>query len=186
MTHGYHQSIIDFTVHEEQGFSLSPAKQGHQLVERWRNSADMAKAAMAVAQEAQERHSNTRRLVGDEFRPRDRVWLKLKHVKTMQPIKKLEWIALPYRVLACIDTHVIQLDTPPGIHPVFHVSLVKKAAEDPLPSQLTIDNESGMIFDTPKDPSSVTINSDGEYTIKRILRHRCQGRGWRLLVKWLG
>ena len=55
-THGYHQSIMDFTVPEEQGSSLSPAEQGRQLVERWRNSADMAKAAMVVAQE---RHSNT-------------------------------------------------------------------------------------------------------------------------------
>ena len=132
----------------------------------------MAKAAMAVAQEAQERHSNTRRLVGDEFRLGDRVWLKLKHVKTTWPIKKLDWIALSYRVLVCIGTHAVQLDTPPGIHPVFHLSLVKKAAEDSLPSQLTIDNESGMIFDTPEDPSSVAINSDGKYTIERILQHR--------------
>ena len=186
MTHGYHQSIMDFTVSEEQDSSLSPAKQGRQLVKHWRNSADLAKAAMAVVQEAQERHSNTRRLIGDEFRPGDRVWLKLKHVKTTWPIKKLDWIVLPYRVLACIGTHAVQLDTPSGIHPVFHVSLVKKAAEDPLPSQLTIDNEPGMIFDTPEDPSSVAINSDGEYTIERILRHRRQGRGWRLLVKWLG
>ena len=111
------------------------------------------------------------------------MWLKLKHIKTMWPIKKLDWIALPYRVLACIGTHAVQLDTPPGINPVFHVSLVKKAAEEPLSSQLTIDNEPGMIFDTPEDPSSVTINSDGEYTIDRILRHRRQSRGWRLLVK---
>ena len=107
MTHNYHQSIMDFTLLEEQGSSLSPAEQGHQLVERWRNSVDMAKAAMAVAQEAQERHSNIRRLVGDEFRPGDHVWLKLKHVKTMWPIKKLDRIALPYRVLACIGTHAV-------------------------------------------------------------------------------
>ena len=52
MIHGYHQSIIDFTMPEEQGFFLSLAEQGRQLVERWRNSADMAKVAMAVAQEA--------------------------------------------------------------------------------------------------------------------------------------
>ena len=96
MTHGYHQSIMDFTVPKEQGSSLSPAEQGRQLVERWQNSADMAKAAMAVAQEAQERHSNTRRLLGDEFRPGDRVWLKLKHIKTMWLIKKLDWIARLY------------------------------------------------------------------------------------------
>ena len=114
------------------------------------------------------------------------MWLKLKHVKTTRPIKKLDWIVLPYRVLACIGIHAVQLDTLPEIHPIFHVSLVRKAAEDPLPSQLTIDNEPSMIFDTPEDPSSVAINSDGEYTIQRILRHRRQGHGWRLLVKWLG
>ena len=49
MTRGYHQSIMDFTVPKEQGSSLSPTEQGRQLVDRWRNSADMAKAAMAVA-----------------------------------------------------------------------------------------------------------------------------------------
>ena len=90
MTHGYHQSIMDFIVPKEQGSSLSPTEQGCQLVERWRNSADMAKAAMAVTQEAQERHSNIRRLVGDEFHPGDCVWLKLKHIKTTRPIKKLD------------------------------------------------------------------------------------------------
>ena len=82
MTHDYHQSIMDFTVPEEQGSFLSHVEQGRQLVERWRNSADMAEAVMAIAQEAEERHFNIRRLVGDEFRPGDRVWLKLKHVKT--------------------------------------------------------------------------------------------------------
>ena len=96
MTHDYHQSIMDFTVPVEQGSSLSPAEQGRQLVERWKNSADMAKADMAVVQEAQERHSNTRRLVGDEFRPGDRVWLKLKHVETTEPIKNL--IGLPFLI----------------------------------------------------------------------------------------
>ena len=89
-------------------------------------------------------------------------------------------------MLACIGTHAFQLYTPSGIHHIFHVSLVKKEAEDPLPSQLTIDNEFGMIFNTPKDPSSVAINFDGKYMIERILRHRHQSRGWRLLVKWLG
>ena len=132
MTHGYHQSIMDFIVPEEQGSSLSPTEQGRQLVERWRNSTDMAKGAMAIAQEVQEHHSNTRRLVRDEFRLGDRVWLKLKHVKTTRPIKKLDWIALPYRVLTCIGTHAIQLDTPPGIYHVSHVSLVEKGGRRPI------------------------------------------------------
>ena len=80
-------------------------------------------------------------------------------------------------MLVCIGTHDVQFDTPPGIHHVFYVRLVKKAAEDPLPFQLTIDNELGMIFDNRKDPSFVAINSDGEYTIDRILRHKRQGHG---------
>ena len=34
MTHGYHHSIMDFTVPEKQGSSLSPAEKRHQLIER--------------------------------------------------------------------------------------------------------------------------------------------------------
>ena len=48
MTHGYHQSIMDFTVPEKQGSSLSLAEQGRQLVVHWRNSANMTKAAMPL------------------------------------------------------------------------------------------------------------------------------------------
>ena len=36
VTHGYHQSIMDFTMPEEQGSSLPLAEQERQLVERWR------------------------------------------------------------------------------------------------------------------------------------------------------
>ena len=45
-----------------------------------------------------------------------------------------------------ICTHAVRLNTPPSIHPVFHVSLVKKAGVDPLPSQLTHDNEPGIVL----------------------------------------
>ena len=33
------------------------------------------------------------------------------------------------------DTYAVRLDTPEGIHPVFHISLLRRAREDPLPSQ---------------------------------------------------
>jgi transposase InsO family protein len=186
MTHGFHQSLMDFTIPKEQGSSLSPAEKGRKLVEQWSHSADMAKTAMAIAQENQERQSNARRSVAEVFRPGDRVWLKLQNINTTRPIKKLDWIALPYRVLECVGTHAVRLNTPPGIHPVFHVSLVKKAGADPLPSQLAHDNEPGILLHNPLDPSDATTDNDGEYAVERVLRHRRRGRSWQLLVKWLG
>ena len=145
MTHGFHQSLMDFTIPKEQGSSFSPAEKGCKLVEQWSHSADMAKTAMAIAQETQERQSNARCSLAEVFRPGDRVWLKLKNINTTRPIKKLDWIVLPYRGLGCVGTHAVRLNTPPGIHHVFHVSLVKKAGADPLPSQLTHDNEPGNV-----------------------------------------
>lgn len=186
MTHGFYQSDLDFAVPPGQGSSLSPAEQGCPLVDKWRNSNNLAKAAMAIAQESEERHSNIRRLVGDELHSRDCVWLRLKHVKTTRPIKRLDWIAHSYRLLACIGTPAVCLDTPPRIHPIFHVSLVQKAGEDPLPFKVTIDNEPGMILDTPADTSSLAMTIDSEYAVDRILWQRRQGRGWQLLVKWIG
>src|SRR3954463_751182 len=120
----------------------------------------MAKTAMAIAQETQERQSNARRSVAEVFRPGDRVWLKLKNINTTRPIKKLDWIALPYRVLECVGTHAVRLNTPPGIHPVFHVILDKKAGADPLPSQLAHDNVPGIVLHNPLDPSVATTDND--------------------------
>lgn len=183
MTHGYHHSVMNITIPEEAGSSLSPAEKGRKLVEHWRNSSELATTAMAIAQETQERQSNTRRSVAEDFRPGDRVWLKLKNINTSRPIKKLDWIALPYRVLECVGTHAVRLNTPSGIHPVFHVSLVKKAAEDPLPSQLPHDNEPGVVLSNPAFEAST---SEDEYAVERVLQHRRRGRGWQLLVKWTG
>ena len=38
-------------------------------------------------------------------------------------------------VLTVISSHNYRLDTPPGIHDVFHASLLKRAAADPFPNQ---------------------------------------------------
>ena len=124
--------------------------------------------------------------MAEVFHPDDHVWLKLQNINTTRPIKKLDWITLPYRVLECVGTHAVRLNTPPGIHHVFHVSLVKKAGADPLPSQLAHDNEPGILLHNPLDPSDATTDNDGEYAVERVLRHRRRGRSWQLLVKWLG
>ena len=38
-------------------------------------------------------------------------------------------------MLEVISNHNYKLDTPPGINDVFHISLLKRAADNPFPSQ---------------------------------------------------
>ena len=51
------------------------------------------------------------------------------------PCKKLDWKNGKYTVLEVISNHKYKLDTPPGIHNVFHISLLKRAADNPFPNQ---------------------------------------------------
>jgi hypothetical protein len=67
-----------------------------------------------------------------------------------------------------------------GIHPVFHVELVRPAAIDPLPSQVVDDTQ----------PPPLLVDGEEEYKVKCILAvwRRKVGRGYRdkALVKWKG
>lgn len=81
---------------------------------------------------------------------------------------------------AIVGSRAVKLDTPPGIHPVFHVDLVRLAATDHLPSQQTDDVQ----------PLAVVVDDHEEYVVEKITdeRRRRVGRGWRqeYQVKWQG
>lgn len=75
------------------------------------------------------------------------------------------------------------LDTPPGIHNVFHVDLLRPAAIDPFPSQ---------VLDDPQPPA-IQVDDTEEWLVERILDERQKKlpkRGSRTrheyLVKWTG
>ena len=76
---------------------------------------------------------------------------------------------------------------PTGIHPRFHVELVRRAADDPLPSQIVEDPQPGPLL-----PDDLDRDGDGdeEYAVEKILRveRARRGRGWqrRALVQWVG
>lgn len=137
---------------------------------------------MATAQQAQEVAANRSRAPSPEYKVGDKVRLNLRHVQTDRPCKKFDWIHGKYTVTEVIGSHAYRLDVPRAIHDVFHTSLLKPVANDPLPSQIQTDHQ----------PPSIITDEFGEkeLAVESILdiRQRKRGRGMRTeaLVKWLG
>lgn len=185
LNHGYHLDLLGNASEPSDnplGSAHSPATLGQLWLEKRRDAITFAQASLGAAQESQERHANRGRQLAEAFKVGDRVWLRLKNIRTLRPSKKLDWIALPYRVIGLVGSHAVRLDTPPGVHPVFHVSLVRRARSDPLPSQTFQDQELPAIRPTEASEDLV----EGEYRVERVSRHRRLGNGWRLLVHWTG
>jgi transposase InsO family protein len=178
LTHGYHLDLVEISAEaDEQRSEKSPVAKGTAFVEKLARGTELAQAAIAAAQEIQEKNSNRRRQASEAFKVGDRVWLKLKNIKTDRPSKKLDWLASKYTVLELVGSHNCRLDVPPGIHDVFHVDLLKRAQEDPLPSQQRVYME---------PPAILNDKGEEEYEIEEIVKHRKRGQGWQVKVQWKG
>ena len=82
-----------------------------------------------------------------------------------------------FKVLKAVGTsYRLQLPTTMRIHDVFHPSLLRKAADDPLPGQ------------TNEPPQPVVVDDEDEWEVDDILDSRLFGKGKRLQyrVKWKG
>lgn len=181
--HGFHANPIDETTSDNViGSPKSPATKAQQWLDKHRDATSFAQASMALAQETQERHANRGRQAAESFQVGDRVYLRLKNVKTMRPSKKLDWVALPYHVKKLIGSHAVRLDTPRGIHPVFHVNLLRRARDNPFPSQQLTDTEPSEI-----QPDEVDENhAEGEHRVEEIVGHRLRNNQHQFHVKWTG
>ena len=81
---------------------------------------------------------------------------------------------------APIGTYAVELNTPKGIHPVFHVDLIYPAGDDPFPPQRSNDQQ----------PGPVLVEGEEEWEIEEIMgkreKRRGRGRTKEYLVKWVG
>jgi len=174
--------------HPRFGFEPLPEPQDPQSLDAHRFSQTMEninnhlKAEMLLSQESQESAANLHRQAAYSYHVGDMVWLNSKNLKTRRPAKKLDWKNLgPFRVIKKISAHAFELELPATlqVHPVFHVSLLRPAATDPLPGQ-HID-----------PPPAVEVEGFDEYEIDELLDCRLERRGrgkpsLKYLVKWSG
>ena len=79
-------------------------------------------------------------------------------------------------MLKVISNYNYRLNTPPGIHNIFHTSLLKRAADNPFPNQRRGDFR----------PPAIIVNREEEWEVERVLREHIKGRQRQVLVKWKG
>lgn len=179
LTHGYNVEPIKEVEAKQQ--ATPEEKRAEDFVRRLQEGTSYAQAAMASAQSRMEDSANKARKEAEQFQVGDYVWLNLKNIATPQLSKKLSWINAKYRVTAVKSNGVVELDVPSGIYPRFYVDLLKRAADDPLPSQERDDAQPLPI---------IVKDGEEEYRVERIIRARNKrvGRGHRreVLVKWTG
>ena len=182
LMHGYHLEPLQLS---EAPCDLldprSPAQIGESIVKKLADARSWAQMSMAAAQEGQEEYANRHRQAAPAYQVGQKVWLDLRNIKTNRPSKKLDARHAKFTVLEKIGSHAYRLDTPTGIHNVFHTYLLRPAADDPFPSQKQTDWQ---------PPAIINDEGEEEWEVERILQERKKrvGRGFRheFLVKWIG
>jgi len=181
LDHGYHVEPLQL---EEEARDIPNAstmrQKGENIVAKLKGALEIAQASLAIAQQRQEEAANRHRNEAPVYRPGDKVWLDLRNIRTDRLSKKLDARHAKYTVLEKIGSHAYRLNTPAGIHNVFHTMLLRPAADDPFPSQLRDDYQ----------PPAILTEDSEEYHVERITGERMVRRGRasrkQYRVKWTG
>ncbi|KAK1914209.1 hypothetical protein P3342_007455 [Pyrenophora teres f. teres] len=175
-THGYNIEPIE--VEEKlRTTGRKPIAKGEALIAKLQDATEMAQTMIAAAQEKYETYANEHRQPAEQFRVGDKV-APPPNIVTDRPCKKLDWKNAKYTVKELVGSHAVRLDTPPGIHNVFHVMLLRRAADNPLPSQ---------ILHEPQPPAVLKEGDSEWYNVEEVLDHKIgKDKKLKLLVKWEG
>ena len=132
---------------------------------------------MTYPQERQAEYANSSRLTAPRYIPGYNVWLSSKHITTRQPSRKLDHKRLgPFEIIKPVGSLAYKLNLPPTmkIHPVFHISLLETAVDDPLPGQHI------------EPPPPVLVDSEEAWEVEEILDSRLHFQRGQYKVKWVG
>jgi hypothetical protein len=181
LSHGWHQGLLDDIDDKlsDNDTRESPIARADRILRKLKEVRDFAQASMASAQEAQERATNRKRDQAPNYKVGDKVWLSLENIKTDRPSKTLDARHAKFTVTEVIGSHNYRLDTPRGIHNVFHSRLLRPANSSPLPGQVVEESH----------PPAMLVDGTEMYEVERILaQKRARGGGnlQQYLVKWKG
>ena len=144
----------------------------------------LAQDALVAAQAIQLKNANKKRREVQELAIGDTVWLKTEHIDLANvpelSSKKLQDKFIgPFPIIKIIvpkTTYKIELPSNWKIHPVFHVSKLKKCIEQ------------DDLFESREAlrPLPEIIEDQPEYEVERIVDRRIRYRKLQYLVKWKG
>ena len=143
---------------------------------------DLRRSQLTMSQGKQTPSANQHRIPTPAYKPGDRVSLNIKNIRTKRPCRKLDdkWIG-PYAIKKLVGKRACELDLPLTlrIHPTFHISLLRPAADNPLPGQNNI--RPGPVLGTYKDEPNT-------YVVEEIVDSKpARGRRkFKYTVKWQG
>lgn len=177
LTHGWEQTLFeDFADTLTDGEQrLSPVAKADFILRQLKDATQWAQAAMASAQESQEKAANLTRMQAPSYEVGEPVWLSLENIKTNRPCKKLDSKYAKFTVTEVVGSHSYRLNTPPGIHNVFHTRLLRPVKGNPLPGQVVTDQQ----------PPALLVDGNEEYEVERIYDQKGK-KVLRYLVQWKG
>ena len=139
----------------------------------------VAKDNLIQAQAQQAKYANEGRRE-EEFQEGEKVMLSTTNftlgVQKSRPSRKLQHkFTGPFKIVKKISPVAYQLDLPSDtkLHPVFHVSLLKKFREDPFHRRT-------------EAPPPIQTDTGEEFEVEKILDKKTKWRKTYYLVKWAG
>jgi hypothetical protein len=146
------------------------------IIEKMRNIWDFTKKKLADAQHKQKRYADQKRTLSSEYVIENEIWLFIKNIKTERSSRKLnhKWIE-SYKIKKIVR-NACQLDLSQSmkIHDTFHISLLRKVANDSLTEQIQSSSSSIVIDD----------QNEEEYEIDDILNSRYHYEKLQYKVVW--
>jgi hypothetical protein len=136
------------------------------------------KACLEAAQEAMGTQFNKHVRKTPEWDVGEKVWLNGQNILTTRPSPKLghKWLG-PFPIASRISRSTYKLTLPLSmarIHPVFHVSMLRKHATD------TVEDRSR------KETDPIIVDRETKWEVKEILDCRKIGKRREYLVSWKG